>query len=376
MQKITVKIGSRVLTKKDGRLNEKVVVELVKDLASLMKQGIEVTLISSGAVALGRSVSSLRDNFEIKTKAVKYDDSIIKEQILAAVGQPELMAFYIKEFKKYGITCAQLLVTRSVFADREAYLSTRTVTENLLKLGILPIFNENDTLSPEELDFSDNDQLACMIASMLVVDKLIVLTNVDGVYKELCEGTIRERIPVIENPGNFIEKIDDSASVGKGGMKSKLISADLITSLGIPMHIANGLAKNSVSEIIKGKDIGTCFPTDHKKEKAAKAWLATAAWPKGKIIVSTCLADILKKKQLAASILFMGIQEIKGNFSKRDVVEICDEAGKELGKGLVRYDTAELKKKIEAYRKKTSQERAKIKTAEMIAVHYNDFIYS
>ena len=376
MKRITVKIGSRVLTKKDGYLNKKVVVELVKDLASLKKQGQEIILISSGAVELGKSVSSLRNNLEIKTNAVKYSNSIIREQILAAVGQPKLMAFYTKEFEKYGITCAQLLVTRSVFADRESYLSIRTVAENLLKLGILPIFNENDALSSEELDFSDNDQLACMVASMLVVDKLIILTNVDGVYDKLGKGVISKRIPIIKKVGDFIEKIDDSASTGKGGMKSKLISADLITSLGIPMHIANGLTKNAVSKIVKGKNIGTFFPTSHKKENAAKAWLATAAWPKGKIIVSTCLGDILRKKQLAASILFMGIEKISGNFSKRDVVEICDETGKGLGKGLVRYDKAELKKKIEEYRKKTSQERTKIKTAEMIAVHYNDFIYS
>ena len=363
-----------MLTGKDSLLNKQVAEVLIKDIAEIKnKKNLEVVLVTSGAVSLGKSVKSLK-NFKLKTSAVKYNKEILKEQILAAVGQPKLMAFYIKEFEKYKQACAQVLATRSVFADREAYLSIRTVTENLLKLDIIPIFNENDVLSPEELDFSDNDQLASMIAAMLVADKLIVLSNVDGVYDNISKDEKNCVVPVIENAVNFLNKVDDSKSLGKGGMKSKLMIADLMSSLGISMQIANGFEKNVVSRIINGENIGTVFPAKSKKLKALKNWLATAAVKKGKIYVSTFLADILKKKQ-TASILITGIQEFEGNFLKNEVVGIYNEDGKLLGRGLARYSSVDLAHRLIWYNKKTDVEKAKTKTADIIAVHYDYFSF-
>lgn len=373
IQRIVIKIGSNVLTGKDGLLNKTVAENLVKDIAGVKnKKNLEVVLVTSGAVSLGKSVKSL-ENFDVKTSAIKYNKAILKEQILAAVGQPKLMAFYNQEFEKYKLPCAQVLATRAVFADRQAYLSIRTVTESLLKLNVVPIFNENDVLSPEELDFSDNDQLASMIAAMLVADKLIVLSNVDGLYDSV-SGAKRQVIPVIEGAANYLKNIDDSKSAGKGGMKSKLIIADLITSLGISMHIANGSADNIVSRIIKGEAVGTFFPAQSKKVKALKNWLATAAVGEGKIFVSTYLADILKKKQ-TASVLTTGIEKVEGDFKKNEVVEIYNDNNKLLGRGLVRYSAENLKKKIDWYNNKTDSEKNEIKAANIVAVHYDYFSF-
>ena len=373
MSKIVIKIGSTILTDRSGRFNKAVVANLVKDIASIKETGkVEVALVSSGAVALGRAIKLL-EKFEVETSAIKYNKAILKEQILAAVGQPKLMAFYCEEFEKYKLACAQILATRAVFADRQAYLSIRTVTESLIKLNVIPIFNENDVLSPEELDFSDNDQLASMVAAMLVADKLIVLSNVEGVYNDL-KGAKREIVPVIDQVADYTKNIDDSKSLGKGGMKSKLMIADLITSLGIDMHIACGSDNKVVSRLLSGEKLGTFFPAKSKKVKAIKNWLATAAVSRGKIYVSTYLADILKQKQ-TASILITGIEKIEGKFDKSEVVGIYDDNKKLLGRGLTRYNSKDIEQKAVWYNKKSDNEKAKIKAADIVAVHYDYFSF-
>jgi glutamate 5-kinase len=373
-QRIVIKIGSKILTDENGRFDRAVVENLAKDIASLKeKENIEVALVYSGAVALGRAINPLK-KFEVETSAIKYEKAILREQILAAIGQPRLMAVYCGEFKKYKLNCAQVLATRAVFADRQAYLSIRTVTESLMKLNAIPIFNENDVLSPEELDFSDNDQLASMVAAMLVADKLIILSNVDGVYNTINNRSKCQVIPVIENATSLINNVDDSKSLGKGGMKSKLMVADLITSLGIDMHIANGSEKKVVSRILSGEKIGTFFPSKRKKVKALKNWLATAAVSRGRIYVSTYLADILKKKQ-TASILITGIERIEGKFNKNEVVGIYNDNKKLLGRGLSRYSSRDIEQKIVWYNKKSDNEKAKIKAADIVAVHYDYFSF-
>lgn len=373
IQRIVIKIGSNILTDGTGHFNKTAAENLVKDIAEIKeKENIEVVLVSSGAVALGRMTKPL-EKFEVETSAIKYNKAILKEQILAAIGQPRLMAFYCGEFFKYKLACAQILATRAVFADRQAYLSIRTVTESLLKLKVIPVFNENDVLSPEELDFSDNDQLASMVAAMLVADKLIILSNVEGVYNDL-KGVKREVIPVIEKASDFMKNIDDSKSQGKGGMKSKLMIADLITSLGIDMHIASGLENKVVSRVLNGEKLGTFFPAKSKKVKAIKNWLATAAVSRGKIYVSTYLADILKKKQ-TASILITGIERIEGKFNKSEVVGVYDDNKKLLGRGLTHYSSKDIEQKIVWYHKKSDSEKAKIKAADIVAVHYDYFSF-
>lgn len=369
-----VKIGSRVLTKKDGFLNVEVISNLVKDVAELMKKDMDVILVTSGAVSTGRYIKSLKDMKVVGAEAIKYDKEIIREQVLAAVGQPRLMAVYINEFDKYDLHCAQLLATRSVFADRSSYLSMRTVTNNLLNAGIVPIFNENDALSPEEYDFTDNDQLACMIASMIGADKVFLLTDTAGLYDRSPKDPKAKIIHQVDKIGEAFKLVDESSGSGKGGMRSKLLSADLVTSLGISLYIASGLEKSIVSRIIDGEKIGTFFPAKNNKLKPIKNWLATAAVGEGKIVVSTFLADILRMKK-TASVLFSGIEEVQGNFKKKEAVEICDDSGCILARGIARFDGKEMKEKISEFRKKSSKDKARMKTSQIIAVHYDYLVF-
>ncbi|MFA5925461.1 MAG: glutamate 5-kinase [Parcubacteria group bacterium] len=373
MKSIVIKIGSRVLANKNGLLNKKVIADLVRDLAKVKNEkDIDILLVTSGAVAVGRA-NKKAANLKIEADGISYDKNTVHEQMLAASGQPKLMAFYTREFGKYKIDCAQILTTRADFAQREKYLSLRTVTKNLLKAGIVPIFNENDVLSPEELDFSDNDQLAGMVSAMIVAEKLIILTVVDGFLDGPVNVPGTKNVPVIKSIKDYIDKVDDS-NISRGGMKSKLYIADLVTSLGIEMHIAHGGKKGIVSKIIRNEKCGTFFPAKAKKAKALKNWLAAGAASKGTLVVSTSLADVLRKRQ-TASVLFLGIEKIKGNFMEKDIVDVCDDSGILLGRGISRFGSESLKKEVEKYKKSTGIEKAKIKTSKIIAIHYDYFVF-
>ncbi len=380
MNRIAVKIGSAVLSGSDGGIKREVLANLVEDVATLTQRDYQVVIISSGAVNTGRSVKQLADpSFEVASP-IKYDKKLLREQILASVGQPKLMALYGEEFGKRGLDCGQLLTTRADFADRTRYLSLRIVTEGLLRHGIVPIFNENDVLSPEELDFSDNDQLALMTAAMILADRLIILTDVAGIYDRSPLEAGATLIPEITDVSAFLTTFEAGKHKGKGGIKSKLTTAEVITSLGIPMHIASGSEKMAVSRIIGGEKLGTFFPTAGEKEDAIKGWLVTAAVGTGRrIVVSTYLAEILRggasPERRSPSVLLAGIEEIQGEFDRRDVVEVIDDAGAILGRGLSRDSSKNLREKIPRYMALSDVEKAKVRSSDIIAVHANDFAF-
>lgn len=371
MKRIVVKIGSRVLTKLDGHLNGDVIQSLVKDVHTVRNDfNVETILVSSGAVASGRAI--YRDTpLTVKAQNLKYSKEILKDQVLAAIGQATLIARYKEEFNKYHTHCAQILTTRKDFAGKEEYVSLKTVVENLLEAGVCPIINENDVLSPEELDFSDNDQLAYMVAAMVGADHLIILTNVDGVYNNNPLQKDAKVIPLIEDVAQYLSLVDDSQSTGKGGMRSKLLSADLITSLGIPMYIANGLRDGVLYTLVSGNaaGIGTFFPSQYRKKKNLKNWLATAAVGTGRIIVSTYLADLLHKKS-PTSILFSGIEKIEGTFNEKDVVDVCDIDKHILARGLVKYSSEDLRHRVNQFAQFYTGKRS-IKSSDIIAIHYD-----
>jgi glutamate 5-kinase len=373
MQTLVIKIGTHLVTDKNGDFNCDLVKQIVKDIIKLKKEKINIVLVSSGAVASGRNLVKefQAENFKL---VGNQKNKIIKEQILASVGQPEIMAFYKKKFHKHQTNCAQILVTRVDFANKKRYLNLRNVTLNLINLGIIPIFNENDVLSKESLSFSENDQLSGMVSGMVLADKLIILTNVDGVYDKNPETKDANLINQIDDVNNIINQIDTSKSqFGKGGMKSKLLTAQLVTNLGIPLHIANGLKPDILSQIVlKKKNLGTFFPARRKKTKPIKTWIAAGAKSKGQLKVSNYLADILKKKR-AASILFVGIERVLGNFQKGDIIEITDTEGVLIGRGQARHDSAKI---LEEVKKIKNQPLKKIKFLEdKIAVHYNQFAF-
>ncbi|MFH0775553.1 MAG: glutamate 5-kinase [bacterium] len=376
MKRITIKIGTAVLAQADGSLNHEVIDNLVEDVAILKKEGVQVAIISSGAINLGRSVPKLQNRyFKLEQSGNFINPDTLRDQILSAVGQPKLMAAYSVRFEKCGYDCAQVLVTRSDFANRKFYLSLRVVTEELLRLGVIPVFNENDVLSAEEINFGDNDQLAMMVSAMLNTDKLVVLTNVDGVFDCPPHDQGATRVAEILDVNQFLReyKVTGHSSVGKGGMRSKLLCADTLVSLGISMTVGSGLVKRPITRLLQSNN-GTSFPVAKRKEKASKTWLITAAIPSGKIVVSTYLAETLRNKR-TASVLLAGIEKVQGVFDSKKVVEICDDNGVILGRGLVLFDNEELATKMKWYRELSDEEKAQIKAVDVIVVHYNNFIF-
>ncbi|MCL5410795.1 MAG: glutamate 5-kinase [Patescibacteria group bacterium] len=252
--KVVVKIGSNALTTHDGQLNKKIVANLAHEVSQLRKStGHDFVLVTSGAVSTGRSTISARALHGGKT-AVK--------QTLAAIGQPLLMTSYAEAFGSCGIVCAQILLTWNDFINAERKLTLQEIVNLMLANGIVPVMNENDAISSEELmnAFTDNDQLAALVSILIKADKLVVLTDVDGFLDGSPNNSSSKVIPVIEKIDEYLDKIDDTASNGKGGMRSKLKTAKMVTEQGVSMYIANGKRIGTLTGIIKGNSVGTLFP--------------------------------------------------------------------------------------------------------------------
>lgn len=373
--KIIIKIGSSLLTGAGNQLNLEMIEKIAAEVSELKRAGKQAVIVSSGAVASGRTAPALQGNFPVAVDK-QSPAAVLREQILAAVGQPTLMRAYQRVFQNYGIVCAQILVTRADFADRDRYLSLRTVVANLLQLDIVPIVNENDVLSTEELDFSDNDQLGCMMAAMLGAERLLILTNVPGVMDRSPGDQAAQIVPEVKeiNAAKGLAHDSDKDRLGKGGMLSKLEAADLITSLGIPMYIASGYEPRIITRLVlAGERLGTYFPAVGKKLSSRKAWISAAAASKGKITVSTYLADLLRQRYVA-SILLRGVEEVAETetFKKGDIVSLCDIDGTVLGRGETRYDAEQLREQL---RQRASQSQERSAGGEKIVIHYDYFIF-
>lgn len=354
-------------------LNQEFISQLAEDIARLRAAQYEVVVVSSGAVVSGRSLLKTE---KLNVAAPHGEGRLVEEQVLAAIGQPNLIVAYQQKLAPHQLIPAQILVTRADFADRERYLSLRTVTENLLRMGAVPIVNENDVLSTEELDFSDNDQLSCMMAAMLSAEILVVLTDVPGIFDKPPDTPGASLLKEVMDIDALKRSIGAGTnSVGKGGMRSKVATADLITMLGIPMRVAGGYDKGVVSRIVlDGEPLGTFFPPQGKRLSRRKAWIGAGASSKGEIVVSTYLADLLRDRRVS-SILMRGVESISGNFEKGDVVTILDDDGVELGRGIVRNSSQELAARIEQ-RKSAGEEAVRTAGGDKIVVHYDNFIVS
>ena len=250
-KRIIVKIGTKVLSKANGLVDEKVLAHLVDQIAALRKKKIEVLLVTSGAVGSGRSL--LGHNGE---------ETIADKQVFAAVGQVKLMNIYSKLFAKHGFHCAQILATKEDFRDKGHYENMSKCFRNLLRDGIVPIVNENDVVAIKELIFTDNDELCGLVALQLDADAAIILTSVDGVLDGPPADPKSRVIPEIT--ARTIRKIEKYVTVektagGRGGMASKFDVARKLIGEGIPVHIANGKRKNVLSDIVDGKHVGTKF---------------------------------------------------------------------------------------------------------------------
>ena len=331
-RRIAVKVGTFVITQPDGSLNSWRISKLVEDIATLFKQGREVILITSGAVAAGRS----------EVKLSKRTDIVGSRQVLAAVGQVKLMSSYQFLFGKYGIPAGQVLATKESFSGRLRYLNMKNCISAMLDNKVLPIVNENDTISVDELMFTDNDELSGMISSMMDCDSLIILTNVDGVYtgNPLDEGT--ELIKVVsEDSENYDRFISSSKSgMGRGGMHTKYKTARKTAASGIDVYIANGSRDSIITDIVRKKDVPfTHFVAGSKRKSGVKKWLTYSdTFAKGTVTVNEGASKALFGEK-ASSLLMIGITGMEGYFRKGDIIRIMDQKGNTLGIGKSEYDS-------------------------------------
>jgi glutamate 5-kinase len=336
--RITVKVGSHVITKADGSLNEARILRIVEDIAILYKQGIEVILVTSGAVAAGRG----------ELAPSKRTDIVAARQIWAAIGQVKLMSSYQFLFGKYGIQAGQLLATKESFRDRRHYLNMKNCISAMLDNKVLPVVNENDSVSINELMFTDNDELSGLISSMMDCNSLFILTNVDGIYTGHPghEGT--ELLKKINSESENLEKYISpvKSGFGRGGMITKSTIARKIASQGIDVFIANGNRDSIITDIVRDKDIPyTHFIASREKTTGVKKWLSHSdTFAKGAVVVNDGARDALLGEK-ATSLLTVGITDVDGSFRKGDIVKILDKKGNNIGLGKAQFDS----KKVEQH---------------------------
>jgi glutamate 5-kinase len=327
-KRIVVKIGSNVLTQENGLPDSKRIAHLVKQLAELKLQGKEVILISSGAVASGRSLIKISEKH----------NAVAARQLLASIGQVKLINTYRELFEKEELLCAQVLVTKEDFRDRMHYLNIKNCLEILLNHHVIPVINENDVVSVTELMFTDNDELAGLIASMLNADLLIILSNVDGIYN----GNPKDKgVEVIENisgkEANISSFIVSSKSGhGRGGMVTKLSMAQKVAHLGIPVLIANGTRDNILIDLLLNKVIHTRFAAT-KASSGKKKWIAHSEdTARGSVKLNNGAKEALLSGK-ATSLLPVGILEVSADFQKGDIIKLIDEQDILIGLGIAEY---------------------------------------
>jgi len=329
-RRLVVKIGSALLVDRDtGALRSDWLRSLAADVARIKARGVDVVLVSSGSIALGRSVLGLGQGVLALEQA----------QAAAAVGQIRLARAYEEAMAPHGISTAQILVTLEDSADRRRYLNTRNTMATLLGLGVLPIVNENDTIATDEIRYGDNDRLAANMAAMVAADQLVLLSDVDGFYsgnpKEDPKATRYEVIPAI-TPEIEAMAGDAGSGLSKGGMKTKLMAARTATAAGCAMAITEGSVLNPLEALEKGAN-ATWFTATEDPQTARKHWIA-AMKPKGAVRLDAGAVAALGRGK---SLLPAGVTRVEGRFLRGDPVAVEGPDGARLGLGLIRYTSDE-----------------------------------
>ncbi len=331
-KRILVKVGTGTLTGADG-LDLAIIEQLVDEIAGFEKQGYQFVMVSSGAIASGKHRMGIKG-------ALK---SLPEKQAAASIGQGRLMRVYSNAFGRHDLYVAQLLLTMSDLTDRTRFLNIRNTLSVLMEWGVVPIINENDTVSVDEIKFGDNDNLAAIMANIMEADLLINLTNTEGLYDRNPKGGVKARL--IQTVPEITEDIEAFASseadpVGMGGMKSKVLAARKVTAFGIPFIIALGKRKGIIREILEGNEAGTLFLPVKEALKSRQHWIAFTLRSRGKLYVDDGARDavLLKGKSLLPS----GIVAVEGDFAVGDPVMCFDSSGKLFAKGLVNYSAADV----------------------------------
>ncbi len=335
MSRIVIKIGSNILTDKRGGLNQRRVHALAGDVAAICKEGHEVVIVSSGAIAAGMKKLALKE----KPKEIRL------KQAAAAVGQSSLMWAYEKSFGEFGYKVAQILLTRGIFSYRLTYLNAKNTLMTLLSYGVIPIINENDTVSTDEIKFGDNDQLAALVSGIIDAERLIILSDVDGLYpSDPKKNPDADVIPFVDEITSDLESMAGGAgsAVGTGGMYSKILAAKKAVSYGIKVNIISGRKKGLIISLLKGVHHGTEFKPQTKRISSRKGWIAYAIKPKGSLIIDEgAVSAILKAGK---SLLPSGIVKVEGVFDTGDAVYFVDFHDNRIAKGIVNYSSQDIEK--------------------------------
>ena len=335
---IAIKVGSNVITNREGFPDEQIIENISRQIKVLKEQDYQILLISSGAVAAGRSL------YQFQKKA----DTVVQRQVLASIGQVKLISLYRDIFEKKKMLCSQVLVTKEDFKSRTHYLNMQNCLSALLANRIVPIINENDVVSVTELMFTDNDELAGLVSAMMNTDILIILTNVDGIYDGDPNLPGTTLLSIYDPKKINLEQIatGKKSGFGRGGILTKCQTSEKIASMGIPVHIANGRTEDVILRVVREEEIGTRFPAK-KVTSSFKKYMAHAyVEPKGKVVINQGAKQVLLSPEKAHSLLPIGVIQVIGNFKKGDIIRIVDEKNSEVGLGLAKYGYKKAKEVI------------------------------
>ncbi|MEI0541527.1 glutamate 5-kinase [Brachyspira pilosicoli] len=345
IKRIVFKFGTNVLRNDEGYISLARIYSFIEAIAKYKKMGKEVLVVTSGAVGLGAKKINATDLSEVSLK-----------QACAAIGQSQLMSIYEDGFSKFDIVTAQILLTEEDFSNRRRYLNLRSTLDTLLKYNVIPIINENDTVSSDELkllydvtqiSFSDNDKLSALVASELDADLLIILSDINGLYDDN---------PKTNPNANFIYEVFevtkeieslglDASKGGRGGMKTKLQAAKIVTRSGCGLIIANGKTPNILNNIFNTKKKTIFYPVEENNElNTKKRWIAYATTIIGKLVVNAGAKKAIIEKE--SSLLPIGVTKVVNNFKKGDIVSIIDEDGEEFARGIINYNSEDTNKII------------------------------
>ena len=335
---IVVKVGSRVLTREDGALDDERVAAVADQIARLRLGGRKVALVSSGAVAAGIGRLGWK----------RRPTDLAELQAAAAVGQSRLIESYNKALAPHGLNAAQILLTAEDLQHRTRYLNTRNTLGALFRCGAIPIINENDTVAVDELQisFGDNDKLAALVTNLLRAPLMILLSDVEGVYDRNPADPEAKRVSVITHLGEAEQQfVQDGVGTGRiqlsrGGMASKLRAARIAAAAGENVVIAAGRRPNVLIDILAGEDVGTLILAEGRTVGSRKRWIGWTASPRGRLTLDAGAAAAVQGK--GRSLLAVGVRAVDGNFAKGDVISLCDPAGQEFARGLSNYSSTQM----------------------------------
>lgn len=331
---VVVKVGTNVLSRDDDTLDVDRIAALAEQIHRLRESGRQVVLVSSGAIGSGLSLLKLK----------KRPDDLAHLQAAASIGQAHLIRLYDDCLRKHGFHAAQILLTANDFKQRGRYLNVRNTLLTLFEYGALPIVNENDTVSVEEIRFGDNDRLAALVANLLQAPLLVILSVIDGLYDGDPANPESKVIPLVEKWDESLLGLATTtkSTRGTGGMQTKLDAAKIATACGGNVIIAHGKRTRVLDEILDGKEVGTLFLAQGVEVPAWKRWIGYNVPPHGRFVLDAGARQAIETQ--GKSLLAIGIKSVQGNFEKGQIVALINEAGEEFARGLTNYNSTDVAK--------------------------------